>query len=297
MRRKSAPVATTTTMTLDGQEWEVPIEVADLNVREPGAARIWIEAQVEERDADVAAAQRRVDSAADKEFTAITEKLAKIDKFEKRLELQELTIDAYESANNALKLQLDALEESGAAGSAANATARKAAYDLSTAATQAAAMVVEIARQSDNAKLVVGNAQSELRHAQEEINTTAQQAVEAGKTRMELEQQVANRLLDEIKSLRAEVASASASASAAEAEAKAAFETAKSASVLTKDSITPSAVADIAREQLQQISPLLLEQALEKLREEMPHGPGGPRMDPGFIENQTKGFGDQGSGS
>ena len=249
----------------EGKKYKIPAEIARLNVTQPGAARAYIEDQIEEQVLREQQKRQRREESVEAEFTSVKSRLD-------GLESKEAVISNLQRENTALKaaveaqaLQIDALESSGSAAGSASAEARETAYSLSNASTVAQGTLATLQTQNERLNTTIERMQIQLDTLQDQFDDQATKALAAGQTRQRLEQEKTNRLLSDVG--RAEERAAKAEGQAAEALSKA-----KAAQSLSRNDITRENIIAMVQNEVKASAPRLVDEAIEVIKEDEFHG-------------------------
>ena len=255
----------------EGSQYRVPKSVLD-----SGMAAAYIKDQLAEQADRAAERKAKVKETGDGEFATIKSKMKKVDGIEESMAQMQQTVDAYASANAALKAQVAALEESGGVLGGANSTARQTAYDLSNASTSGANLLGQL----QTAQAVLDERLDRMFARVEQLEVQQTQVLTnanaAAKTSQSLLQEAVARALDE---------SAKAEARAAQAEAVAgqALSDAKSAQrindgSLTREQLNAQVTMQVTDEwKAQQTA--IVNAVVDQIRDEFPNGLGAQRVD------------------
>ena len=259
----------------EGKKYQIPAEIARLNATQPGAARAYIEDQIEEQLLREQQKKQRREESVEAEFTSVKTRLSDLESKEAVISNLQRENKALKAAVEAQSVQINALEDSGGVLGGANATARQTSFELSNAATSGAAVLAEM--QSTNERLTATVEKMEARLAELEVAQAKQitEAMTTGQNRQRLEQEASNRLLIDV--ARAEERAAKAEGQAAEALSKA-----KAAQSLSRNDITRENIVAMVQNELQSSAPRLVNEAIDVIREDEFHGGSvtGQRHDP-----------------
>ena len=260
----------------NGSKYKVPADVVRSNM-----AASWIEDQIAEQSQRQARRKAQKQQSTEAEFTTIKNKLKLIDRLSDRVEQQDEAIEAYASANAALKAQVAALEESGGVLGGANAMARQSAFDLANASTTAQNTLSELNRVDSNWNRQIDLMEERLERMQSQMQAQIDTANRAAATRERLAQERVNRLLDDVS--RAEARAAKAEAVAAQAMADA-----EAAGVLGNGRLTRQDITNAVTAELDAQTPAMVDRAIETIkRDEFVGGSMlGQRMDGDLIRRQ-----------
>lgn len=260
----------------EGQQYMVP-----KSVLQAGMAKQFIEDQLAEQADRQSKRQAKVKESVEGEFAVIKTKLAKVDGIEESMAQMQQTVDAYASANAALKAQVAALEESGGVLGGANSTARQTAYDLSNASTSGANLLGQL----QTAQTVLNEKLDRMFERVEQLEVQQTQVLTnanaAAKTSQSLLQEAVARALDE-------AAKAEARAAAAEAVAAQALSDARSSQrindgTLTRQQLNAEVGIQVTDEWKAQ-QDAIVNAVVDQLRDEFPNGLGAQRID----KNRTR---------
>ena len=181
----------------EGQSFSVPQELLSADQRDnTRLVQQYIREEIEETKYRAEQRKAKKDKSIESEFKTIQAKLKEVDNIQATLEQQSQTIASYAAANQALKAQVAALEESGEGLGNASSNARQTSFDLSNAATSGAAVLAQM--QSENRRLsdTVEAMRVQLDELQLQFADQSSKALEAGKTMQRLQQEASNRALE-----------------------------------------------------------------------------------------------------
>ena len=255
----------------DGDQYMVPKSVI-----QAGMAKVYIEDQLAEQADRKVQQQAKVQQSVDNEFATIKRKLKKVDFIEDEIAQMQQSVEAYASANAALKAQVAALEESGGVLGGANAEARQTAYDLSNAATSGANLLAQLqtAQTVLNERLDQMFARIEqLQLAQAKVIADAAAAAE---TNRELLQQAVARATGM-------ASNAEVRAAQAEGVANQALSDAQNAKNLGRNDVTRDQLLAMIQSEIHASSSGFIEMAVDQIREQFPQGIHGQRLDGEYL--------------
>lgn len=276
------PTSATTSVTFEGKRYDVPQALLDADAkRGTTMTRDFIREVIADEEDRKAQAKARRDDRVEAEFKSVTTKLAKVDAIEETLAQLTQANAAYQVANDALKAQLEALEDSNDGLGSTSSKARAAALELSQHVAGAALMVETMMRHRESLERQVESMQARLDLLESQQQEQIDVHLKVGQQRQQLEQAHTNRLLDV-------VADAESIAREAEATSKQALSDAQSSQVVTKDLFTRDEVNAMVTAELQKSMPEAVEMAVEKIKNEFPNGIHGPRLDGDYVREATK---------
>lgn len=266
----------------EGKKYMIPADIARMNATQPGAARAYLEDQIEEQVLREQQKKQRREESVEAEFTSVKTRLSDLESSKAVIGNLQRENKSLKAAVEAQAAQIDALESSGSAAGSASAEARETAYSLANASTVAQGTLATLQTQNERLNATVEAMQIRLESLQDQFDDQATKALAAGQTRQRLEQEKTNRLLNDVG--RAEERAAKAEAQAAEALSRA-----QAAQIISKNDLTRDQLVSIVQDEIRDSSPRLVNQAIEVIKEDEFGGKSifGQRMD-GDLTRQRR---------
>ena len=272
---------TTVRVSYKDKDWDIPAEISALNARQPGAAAMYIDGLIADEEARAAQIEQRQQVELEAEFTAVKTRLSDLESSEKVVQFLTKENAALSKAVEAQSKQIEALESSGAAAGSASAEARSVAYDLSNASTAAIGTLATLQSENDRLQNTITSMTEQLEALQAQFDAQAEQALALSKSRMEMSQELVNKLIDD-------VATVEARAVQAESQAAGALQTAENARRINDGSLTREQLNAIVDGQIQASAEAITELVISQIRDQFPTGLGGIRFDGDYMAETNK---------
>ena len=260
----------------EGDQYMVP-----KSVLQAGMAKQFIEDQLAEQADRAAQKKAKVQESVEGEFRSIKTKLKKVDLLTERIDQLEDANTAYRVANEALRAQIDALEDSNGGLGSTSSKARQASMDLSQQVTGAAVMTESLARQRDAMTRQEEGMQLSLEQHETRQQKVLADASNAAVTRQRLAQEEVNALKDTVAKLEARAVEA-------EAVAARALRDAEASKNLGRNDISRDDLLNLIHAELTATTENIAEAVIAQMKDQFPQGPGGIRMDAQFMEQTRK---------
>ena len=264
------------TVGYQGADYQVPKDV--LNA---GMAASYIEDMLAEKAERQAQREAQKQSSLETEFRSIKSKISKVDLLSERIDQLESSNTAYKAANEALRAQIDALEDSNGGLGSTSSKARQASMDLSQQVTGAAVMTESLARQRDAMTRQEEGMQLSLEQHETRQQKVLADASNAAVTRQRLAQEEVNALKDTVAKLEARAVEA-------EAVAARALRDAEASKNLGRNDISRDDLLNLIHAELTATTENIAEAVIAQMKDQFPQGPGGIRMDAQFMEQTRK---------